>query len=204
MGRPETDFSLQQALFALGNGLYQARRLQESLDIYKSCLAILGREGHAENSLMCNSIRVNIANCYGELGKHLEALPVYRDVYTLNRRAYGEEDSLDSALALSIALVNAENFREAKKFISAQLHICQRLHGADDLLTLRLRQTYAIALSADSNALEDLIEAEATLADVYRVMRRVLGDTHYDTQHVQNVALPGIRKILASARAAQL
>ena len=68
---------------------------------------------------------------------------------------------------------------------------------------MRLRQTYAIALSADSNALEDLIEAEATLADVYRVMRRVLGDTHHDTQHVQNVALPGIRKILAGARAAQ-
>ena len=87
---------------------------------------------------------------------------------------------------------------------SVQTVASGRAHRFHDLLTLRLRQTYAIALSADSNALEDLIEAEATLADVYRVMRRVLGDTHYDTQHVQNVALPGIRKILASARAAQL
>ena len=144
-----------------------------------------------------------MANCYAELGQPLEALAMYREIYNLDLRTEGEEFNLTSALSLSMLLVENKHYAEAKDLESAKLSVCQRVYGAENLDTLQFRSTYAEAMANDPAAsLDDLIEAEETLADVGRVMKRVLGISHNETQYIYDTALPKARTLLARVRAA--
>ena len=65
-------------------------------------------------------------------------------------------------------------------------------HGPDDILTLEVRTWYARALFLEG---EDLSEAENVLEDVWRRSKRVLSDSHPDTERA--------RKFLEDVRSAR-
>ena len=61
--------------------------------------------------------------------------------------------------------------------------VARRVLGEGNEITLRTRWTYAKALYMDPGAtLDDLREAVATLEDVERIARRVLGGAHPTTE----------------------
>ena len=68
-------------------------------------------------------------------------------------------------------------------------------HGPDDPLTLEVRTWYARALFLEG---EDLSEAETILDDVLRRSRRVLGDSHPDTERAREF-LEEVRSARADA-----
>ena len=65
---------------------------------------------------------------------------------------------------------------EAKQVLSEHIPLALEVFGPDDLETLKMRWRYAIVLGHTENAThEDHIKAVATLEDVVRRCRRVLG-----------------------------
>ena len=58
--------------------------------------------------------------------------------------------------------------------------VARRVLGESNILTLKMRLSYARALCKDG-ALDDLREAVTTLEDAGRTARRVLGGTHPTT-----------------------
>jgi len=200
LGRPEANGLQMSAMAFLANGLYSSNMLEESLAIYAACHAMTLRYGFAEDSPECISIRANMANCHADMGNQLESLDIFRKLHKLKLRTNEEELCLSSALSLSISLVENTHYAEAKELASAQISVCQRVHGAENHVTLKFRSTYAEAMANDPAAsLDDLIEAEETLADVGRVMKRVLGISHNETQYIYDTALPKARTLLARA-----
>ena len=65
--------------------------------------------------------------------------------------------------------------------------VARRVLGESDDATLRMRWCYAKALYLDPGAtLDDLREAVATLEDVERIARRVLGGAHPTTEGTEH------------------
>ena len=57
--------------------------------------------------------------------------------------------------------------------------VARRIHGESNILTLRLRFSYALALCGDNGrTIDDVREAVKTLAETERIARRVLGCAH--------------------------
>ena len=76
--------------------------------------------------------------------------------------------------------------------------VARRVLGENDDLTLVMRLNYARALYKDDDAtLDDLREAVATLEDVERTARRVLGGAHPLTTGIEG-ALQNARATLDS------
>ena len=72
-------------------------------------------------------------------------------------------------------------------------------HGPDDALTLEVRTWYARALFRAGDAAEDDVsEAEEVLEDVWRRSKRVLGDSHPDTERAREF-LEEVRSARADA-----
>ena len=73
--------------------------------------------------------------------------------------------------------------------------IARRILGESEILTLRMKWSYARALyNADGAALDELREAVSTLEETARSARRILGNTHPLT--------PAIERALRASRAA--
>ena len=93
--------------------------------------------------------------------------------------------------------MGARRFEEAKALMRKILPVARRFSGDDDENTLRMRLNYAGALCQDPGAtLDDLREAVATLEDMERTARRVLGGARPLTKSLGN-ALHESRAILA-------
>ena len=59
------------------------------------------------------------------------------------------------------------------------LPVARRVLGEDDIITLRMRKTYARALYRDpAVTLDDVRESVTTLEELERTARRVLGGAH--------------------------
>ena len=72
-----------------------------------------------------------------------------------------------------------ERHGEAKSLLKETIPVAQRVLGASNETTFRMRGCYAGALYADPAAtLDDLREAVTTLEDTERTARRVLGAAH--------------------------
>ena len=88
------------------------------------------------------------------------------------------EASLASAYNYANTLIALERFEEAKALMRKTMPVAQRVLGESHQLTLRMRGVYAVALYKNCATLEDQREALATLEDVERTMRRVMGGAH--------------------------
>lgn len=72
-----------------------------------------------------------------------------------------------------------QRFKEAKALFRKSVPVARRVIGEDTLLTLEMRRIYALALYEDADAtLGDLHAAVATLEELERIARRVLGGAH--------------------------
>ena len=79
--------------------------------------------------------------------------------------------------------------------------MARRVLGESHELTLKMRDSHAVTLCNDpSAALDDVREAVATLEDVERIARRVLGGAHPTTSNVER-NLRAARAVLADREA---
>ena len=123
----------------------------------------------------------NLANTYDTLGRHEEAMCLRQDVYSGRLILHGEEDedTISSAMNYVGSLVHLRRFEEAKSLLRKWVPVARRVLGEGKILTLRIRQNYAIVLCMTASpTLNDLSEAVTTLEDTERIARRVLGGSH--------------------------
>ena len=181
----------------LGSGLSDAKHDEEALSVQEAELAMKRRLGVPVEQMLV--AQANLAITYENLGRLEEALRLKRDVYTGFSRVFGEEhaNTLQAANNYAWGLLGARRFEEAKAFMRKMLPVARRVSGDDDENTLRMRLNYAGALCQDPGAtLDDLREAVATLEDMERTARRVLGGARPLTKSLGN-ALHESRAILA-------
>ena len=96
-------------------------------------------------------------------------------------------------------LVAAREFEEAQSLAREELPVIIDRHGPDDPLTLEIRTWYALAFfRADGASEDDVAEALTILEDVLRRSKRVLGDSHPDTERAREF-LEEVRSARADA-----
>ena len=126
-----------------------------------------------------------------------KALSMERDVYSQRLKLNGKEHerTLLAATNYAISLNELRRFKEAKALLRKTMPVARRVLGEGHEITLRMKQTYAIAIGLDTGAtLDNLREAITTFEDIARTARRVLGAAHPFTT--------GILEQLQNARAA--
>ena len=104
-----------------------------------------------------------------------------RDVYSGCLKLYGEEDisTLREASHYASILGDIQRFEEAKVLLRKTLPVAGRIFGEDHIRMLEMRCLYAAAsFQVDNATLDDIREAMATLEDMQRNARRVLGGAH--------------------------
>ncbi len=203
LGRPEADFLIRSnAMNLLGNGFYHVGHYEDALSVYELKLSMERRLGaDEENSLITQG---NIANSYGALGRHEQALSLRRDVYSGWLKLKGEEhhDTLREAENYANVLVGLERFEEAKSLMRKMIPVARRFLGESNEASLSMRLIYSLALCKNTGAtLDDLREAVTTLEDTDRTARRVLGGAHPRTVNIER-ALQNVRAALAAREAA--
>ena len=103
--------------------------------------------------------------------------------------------TLIAANNYAASLLGLQHFEEAKELLCTTIPVAQRVLGESDEFTLKMRNNYAEALYEDDRAtLDDLREAVATLEELERTARHVLGGAH--------PTAVGIEGYLRDARAA--
>ena len=81
-----------------------------------------------------------------------------------------------------MSLQTLKRFGEAKSLLRRTIPVARRVLGDNDKLTLRMRWSYAESLYKDDGAtLGDIRESVATLEELKRISRRVLGGAHPTT-----------------------
>ncbi|CAH0376006.1 unnamed protein product, partial [Pelagomonas calceolata] len=197
-GRPETDTARRMAIGILGNGLHYAKQFEGALSVGEAELAMLRRVGAPEDIMLV--AQGNLATTYNTLGRHEQAIHMFRDVHLGYARLLNEEDrsNIIAALGHTFPLLCLQRFAEAKALLQKMIPVAQRALGESDELTLRMRARYATALYGDPAAtLDDLREAVATLEEIERTARRVLGGAHPLTEIIED----DLRKSRAALRA---
>ncbi len=179
LGRAEKDWVRESAMTQLGNGLYFARHYEDALVVQEAHLAMLRRVGSSEEYILI--VQGNIANSYYKLRRLEPAQRMYRDVYSGHLTFYGEEaeGTIIAANNYALNLKDLHRFEEVKALVRKTMPVARRVLGEIDEITLRLRSTYAQSLYKNPAAtLDDLREAVATLGEIARTARRVLGGAH--------------------------
>ena len=166
------------AMTQLGNGLYHAKRHQGALSVWEADLATERRLGTCEEYLLVT--RTNQSICLSELGRNAESLRLSREIFADASRILGPdaEDTLIDAINLSMSLIDAKLFEEARALLRDVIPRSRRTLGNGHDLTLTLRSCYARAIYCDTNSSRDVHEAVAILEDVLRTTRRVFGTSH--------------------------
>ena len=130
----------------------------------------------------------NLATSYDMLGQTEECLGIRRDVYSGRLKLNGKEheETLRAANNYANSLVRLKRFEEAKSLLRKTIPVGRRVSRDGDENTLRLRWLYGEALYQDPGAtLKDLREAVATLEEIERIARRVLGGAHPLTSAIE-------------------
>jgi hypothetical protein len=202
VGRPEEDDTRRMAINQLANGLQVSGHQEHALSVREVELATEERLG--ASPLRTLATRSNLALSYYHLGRIEDALRLQREVYTgwqILSVSSQLREAVGDCLTISVGnltelLVGASEFEEAQSLAREKLPAVIDRHGPDDILTLEVRTWYARALFRAGGAAEDdLSEAQTILEDVLRRSRRVLGDSHPDTERA--------RKFLEEARSAR-
>ena len=131
-----------------------------------------------------------MACTYEKLGRHDEALSLRQEVYSGRLKVFGAEDyeTLREANNFASTLRQLNHFEEAKSLLRKSIAVARRVHGESNILTLRLRFSYALALCGENGrTIDDVREAVKTLAETERIARRVLGGTHPLTVDIEHV-----------------
>jgi len=177
LGRPENEG--RWALCALGQGLSDAGHHEDALSVQETELSMGRRLGASENHILV--VLINLANTYAALGQMEKALSMARDVYSGRLKLSGEEhlDTLIAANNYADSLRILKRFKEAKALLRKSMPVARRVLGDSGEATLTMRLLYARTLVRDTSAtLDDLREAVATLEDLERITRRVLGSAY--------------------------
>ena len=143
-------------------------------------------------------MRKNDPGCYGELGRDEEALDIYRQVYQnwVDKHGPDHKCSLWAAEDLIKCLKKLQQYTEAQDRARAAFPLALRTLGAEDLVTLSLRDLDArLTLSRDGASSQDKIKALVVLGSVFKVRRRVQGRDHPDTRELRD-DLDTIRTVL--------
>ena len=134
------------------------------------------------------------------LDKLDEALRLRRVVHSGRLRLEGEEsrNTLTEADNYAMNLLDLQRFEEANALLRKVMPVARRVLGDNNETTLHMRWTYAKTLCGATGAtLEDLREAVATLEDVERTARRVLGSAHPYTKGIERAVKFSRKKLRA-------
>jgi len=197
VGQPETDDGRRSAMTQLGTGLDAANHYEDALSVRQAELAMERRVGADKESLLLTL--GNLANSYKRLGLTTEAANMYRDVYSGRLKLLGEEhrETLVVAGNYATSLIDVHRYAESKHLMRKSIPVARRVLGEGHELTLGMRRNYAQTLCTDPSAtLDDLREAVATLEDVERIARRVLGGPHPITVEIEQALRCGARVAL--------
>jgi hypothetical protein len=197
VGLPETDGARSLAIGVLGNGLQLAKHHEDALSVYEAELSMRRRVGSSEYNIVV--LQSNLAHTYEKLGRLEEALPLRRDVFFGFLKLCGieHEDTLGAAYNCATSLLALQHFGDVKSLLRDIVPVARRTLGSHEL-TLRIRWLHAEALYKDPAAtLDDLREAVATLEEIERIARRVLGGAHPLTEAIEH----NVEKSRAALRA---
>jgi len=148
-----------------------------------------------ENILTTQS---NLASTYHMLGRYDDALRAQQDVYSGRLKLHGEEhvNTLVSANNYVRTLLGLNRYKEAKSLLRKTIPVARRVLGENHDVPLRMRQSYAEALYKDDCAtLNDVREAVASLEEIERTARRVLGGANPITSMMEE-SLREVREAL--------
>ena len=201
VGRPETDEPRKWAMTQLGNGLGEAKFLEDALSVYEAELYMERRLGDSEENVL--AVQTNLAVTYGELGDLVKALSMEQEVYSGRLKLNGEEheDTLMAASNYATSLIRLQRFGEAKSLLRKIMPVARRVFGESHELKLKMRWNYASSLYKDPSAtLGDLREAVETFEEIERTARRVLGGAHPNTRGIE-AALREAREALRAREA---
>ncbi|CAH0373505.1 unnamed protein product [Pelagomonas calceolata] len=187
VGRPEGDWNRINAMNELGTGLSAAEHHEDALAVREAELSTRRRLGDSEESIL--TVQGNLAVTYVVIGRHEEALNLYRDVYSGRVRLNGEEHltTLIAANNYALSLNELKRFEEAKPLLRRTIPVARRVLEDGNDTMLKMRWTYAQTLYKDDGAtLDDVREAVTTLEDTGRIARRVLGGAHPTTTGIED------------------
>jgi serine/threonine protein kinase/tetratricopeptide (TPR) repeat protein len=130
------------------------------------------------------SLRMTLGDVYSKLGRHQEAMELYRRAYALRARVLGEEhrETLRSLAAVGSALSELRKMDEAETTLRRALETSRRVLGPDDPDALGVQNLQAMLLYRQGK----LQECEACSRDVLERRTRVLGAEHSDTLRTMN------------------
>jgi hypothetical protein len=170
----------------LGNGLYEAGNYADALPVHEAVVAAMRRLGESEHAIL--TAQGNLASTYSRLGRIEQALQIERDVYSGHLKLNGKEsfETIIAANNCGSSLVELRRCEEAKPLLLKMIPVARRVLGDNDENTIRMRWNYAESIWRDAAAtLDDLREAVATLEDIARTTRRVLGGAHPTTTDIE-------------------
>ena len=130
----------------------------------------------------------NLASTFQKLGRREQALQMREEILAGCRKLYGEEaeGTLLAALNCATSLGGLHRFEESKVLLRKTISVAQRVLGEGHDLTLRMRWCHAMTLYDHPAAtLYDLRESVATLEELGRTVRRVLGGAHPLTMQLE-------------------
>ena len=143
----------------------------------------------------------NIAACYSDLGRDKDSLSTKRDLYARAEACnLPPGPRLQLAANLANSLIALHHLAEAKSFLQQTIRTGLGLVGPNDIGVLRLRVRLGRVYLREATSLEDLVEAEKMVADVFAKVRRVCGPSNPETLSAQEV-LGEVRNLKALARA---
>jgi hypothetical protein len=184
-----------QAMHILSTGLGDANRHEEALHVQGADMAnrrrLPSREVASELQIMNAS-----ASSLDSLGRHEEALKIYRFLYSTRVKHFGDDESLFVTLkSFSDSLCQcaeegtphlwAENLALLREKVGTG--VAQRVLGPHHPVLLQLRSALAYAIFTEPSTSRDDRRAQLSVVeDIARVARQVLGAAHPLTKNFEN------------------
>ena len=186
LGRPETDWARRLAMTQLGGALTGAGHHEDALVVKEATLAMMRRVGSLESDIL--AVQNNLANAYRMVGRTEQALQMRQDIYSGYVKLLGKEHerTIRSAHNYVNLLLDLRRIEEAKSLLTKTIPVAQRVFGACNDTTLRMRMNYATTLYGDPTAtLDDIRKAVTTLEEIEKTARRVFGGAHPTVAQVE-------------------